>query len=260
MDANELEEEREWLKRNFHETPTSGPAAKKVKVSDLHEQLQSQFPLAQLSPYSVSRSIQGAFPNAVSRRFGKSKHKYIFGMAQNIPISATQSDTSTISSSSPSTSQASAMEGVNVADLLVRISQLEDRVKELERESHSSMIQQADLILQHKSIITQGPDTLDNFHEFNMDSVVAELEKQTPELYQLFEMIGDTKRNADGNEDELSTEGIKAICSMCSLLNARSSRVKGLQLMISLMLIARATARQVSSTSLPACKAKIYTY
>ena len=116
------------------------------------------------------------------------------------------------------------------------------------------MIQQADLILQHKSIIiTQGPDTLDNFYEFNMDSVVAELEKQTPELYQLFEMIGDTKRNADG--DELSTEGIKAICSLCSLLNARSGRVKGLQLMISLMLIARATARQVGSTSLPACKA-----
>ena len=119
MDANEFEE-REWLKRNFHETPTSGPAAKKVKFSDLHEQLQSQFPLAQLSPYSVSRSIQGAFPNAVSRRCGKSKHKYIFGMAQNIPISATQSETST--SNSPSTSQASAMEGVNVADLLVRIS------------------------------------------------------------------------------------------------------------------------------------------
>ena len=77
------------------------------------------------------------------------------------------------------------------------------------------MIQQADLILQHKSIITQGPDTLDNFHEFNMDSVVAELEKQTPELYQLFEMIGDTKRNADGDEDELSTEGIKAIYAPC---------------------------------------------
>ena len=39
------------------------------------------------------------------------------------------------------------------------------------------MTQQADLILQHKSIITQGPDTLDNFREFNMDCVVAEVEK-----------------------------------------------------------------------------------
>lgn len=94
-------------------------------------------------------------------------------------------------------------------------------------------------------------------HEFNMDHVVAELEKQTPELYQLFEMIGDTKRNAD--DGELSTEGIKAICSLCSLLNARSSRAKGLQLMISLMLIARATARQVSHTNLPACKVYLYT-
>ena len=85
-------------------------------------------------------------------------------MGQNTPIDATQSDMSV--TSSPSTSQASTMEGVNVADLL-KISQLEDRVKRLDRESHSSMIQQADSILQHKSIVTQGPDTLDNFHDFN---------------------------------------------------------------------------------------------
>ena len=77
---------------------------------------------------------------------------------------------------------------------------------------------------------------------------VAELEKHSPELYQLFEKVGDTERNAEG--DEQSTEGVKAICSLCSLLNARSSRAKGLQLMMSLMLIARSTARQVSPTPL----------
>ena len=62
--------------------------------------------------------------NAVSKRVEKSKHKYYFAVGQNIPISATQSDTSM--SSSPSTSHASAMEGVNIADL--RISQLEKQL------------------------------------------------------------------------------------------------------------------------------------
>ena len=218
--------------------------AKKVKFSDLQEQLQSHFSLTQFSQYSINHLVRDVFPNVVSKQVGKSKHRYFFGMGQNTPISASQSDASVISS--PSTGQASAMESVNVAELLLKISQLEDRMKQLERESHSSMIQQADSILQHKSTITHGPDTIDNFHGFNMDSVVAELEKQAPELCQLFKMIGDIKRNAA--EDETTTEGIKAIilCSLCSLLNARSSRAKGLQLMISLMLIARATARQVS--------------
>ena len=38
---------------------------------------------------------------------------------------------------------------------------------------------------------------------------------------------------------------IKAVTSLCSLLNARSVRTKGLQLLISMMLVARATSKQV---------------
>ena len=56
------------------------------------------------------------------------------------------------------------------------------------------------------------------------------------------------QRNArDGARPD---EELKAVMALCTLLNARSARVKGLQLMVSLMLVARATGRQVG----------IYTY
>ena len=52
-----------------------------------------------------------------------------------------------------------------------------------------------------------------------------------------------TQRNArDGARPD---EELKAVIALCTLLNARSARVKGLQLMVSLMLVARATSRQV---------------
>ena len=39
---------------------------------------------------------------------------------------------------------------------------------------------------------------------------------------------------------------IKVLVSLCTLLNARSSRTIGLQLFLSLMLVARGTAKQVT--------------
>ena len=50
-----------------------------------------------------------------------------------------------------------------------------------------------------------------------------------PDLLNLFCTLGEMKRNAN-EEQGLMTEDIKALCSLC--LNARSMRVKGLQLMI----------------------------
>ena len=127
---------------------------------------------------------------------------------------------------------------------------MEDRIKELEKESHDGMVQQADSITQHKRSVTQGPDTIDCLHEFSIDSITSDLRQQSPDLFSLFLKIGDTRRNACDDEG-VSTEDIKAVASLCTLLNARSNRVKGLQLMISLMLIARATSRQVSVTGTP---------
>ena len=47
-------------------------------------------------------------------------------------------------------------------------------------------------------------------------------------------------------EDGIPGEELKGVMALCTLLNAKSVRVKGLQLMISLMLVARGAGRQVS--------------
>ena len=102
---------------------------------------------------------------------------------------------------------------------------------------------QADAVIQHKSAVSQGPISLETFNTLDFQSVITELQAQAPDLYALFMLLGDVKRNA--KRDEVTTEQTKAISSMCSLLNARSARMKGLQLLVSMMLVARATSRQV---------------
>ena len=76
-----------------------------------------------------------------------------------------------------------------------------------------------------------------------MSAVISELQSDCPELYKLVQQLGSTQRNArDGTRPD---EELKAVMALCTLLNALSARTKGLQLMVSLMLVARATGRQV---------------
>lgn len=95
------------------------------------------------------------------------------------------------------------------------------------------------------SIIMHGPDTLERLQSFTIDTVLAELHTYTPDILQLFETLGQTSRNIHGND--LAVEQIKGLVSICTLLNARTHRAKGLQLLIGIMLIACATSKQVKS-------------
>ena len=95
----------------------------------------------------------------------------------------------------------------------------------------------------HASVVKHGPSSITAFRELDLASIIAKLQFQAPDLYHLYMMVGDTKRNQD--DGEMTTEEIKAVASMCSLLNARSANMKGLQLLMSMMLVARATSRQV---------------
>ena len=76
-----------------------------------------------------------------------------------------------------------------------------------------------------------------------MSAVISELQSDCPELYKLVQQLGSTQRNA--RDDARPDEELKAVMALCTLLNARSARTKGLQLMVSLILVARATGRQV---------------
>ena len=76
-----------------------------------------------------------------------------------------------------------------------------------------------------------------------MCGLIDELKSSCPELYKLMQHLGNTQRNAVAGS--IPDEELKTVMAICTLLNARSARVKGLQLMISVMLVARGIGRQV---------------
>ena len=88
-----------------------------------------------------------------------------------------------------------------------------------------------------------GPDSVEHFNDFSMSNVIAELQASCPHVYKLIQQLGSTLRNA--RDDAVSHEELKGVMTICTLLNARSARVKGMQLMVSLMLVARAAGKQV---------------
>ena len=90
-----------------------------------------------------------------------------------------------------------------------------------------------------------GPDTCENFDTFSINMDITELHCNAPDAYQLVMALGMTDRNWASEDDSVTVEQLHAIMSKCTLLKARSVRVKGVQLLISLMLIARSTNRQV---------------
>ena len=96
----------------------------------------------------------------------------------------------------------------------------------------------------HASAVTQGPTSLEGFRQFDLDSIISELRFRAPDLYQLFMTVGDTQE-----EEEVTTENVKAVSALCSTLSAQSARCKGLQLLLGIMLIARGTSKQVSIKS-----------
>ena len=89
------------------------------------------------------------------------------------------------------------------------------------------------------SIIMHGPDTLERHESFTIDSVITELHRYAPDLLQLFETLGQTSRNIHGDDVAVG------LVSICTLLNTRTQRAKGLQLLTNTMLISHATSKQL---------------
>ena len=76
MDAAKIE----WLRSRYWEVPLEGPCPKKIKLSDLHQQLEKKYFPEKVSQYAASHKVHEAFPNAESKIAGKSRTKHIFGV------------------------------------------------------------------------------------------------------------------------------------------------------------------------------------
>ena len=238
---------------------------KSVQLSVVHSMIVKRFPTSNVSVTAVSHLIQDVFPNARLKQCAKERALFVVdielkhpsGMVSSLPVPVMDS-----SAFQPSTSSLS--EGTQITELLLELERerelrvaLEYEVETLKRkiqagsDAESAEEYQQQLHSEIDSVVCSrqmqhvrhGPDTVEHFNEFSMSNVIAELQASCPHVYKLIQQLGTTMRNA--NDGEVSGEERKGVMAICTLLNARSARVKGMQLMVSLMLVARGAGRQV---------------
>ena len=93
-------------------------------------------------------------------------------------------------------------------------------------------------------MLTDGPTTMEHLESFSLSSIISDVRQVAPSFYSLLCDLGDVRRNAE-DAYTLTQNEIKALVSLCILANARSRQAKGVQLFLSIMLIARAVNKQV---------------
>ena len=212
--------------------------------------LQEHFHPQQISSVEARKLIDECFPFIRSKRCTQSKQTYLFGIELRPSESARSSHTE--SGGDPITAVDVTSAAVSMSNdpevLRRRIQFLESRVqylesKLMEAENHQGFIKEADMVIACGSQSLHGPDNIDELSDFSIDAIISEFQRYAPSIYAFFQQVGHTNRNP--NESSLPVEQMKALMALCTLMNARSNRFKGLQLLLSMMLVARATNKQV---------------
>ena len=72
-----------WLKQSYNQRPLEGPAAKRVKFSDVHEGLTAQFPSDNISIPTCSKVVQEVFPHTQRTRAGHERQRYVVGLERS---------------------------------------------------------------------------------------------------------------------------------------------------------------------------------
>ena len=228
----------EFLKETYVTTPAEGSDAKRVKASDIQDNLSRHFPGTLITPHTSSLLVQEAFPNSSRKRLGRDRQTFVVGIQPQSAVSV------------PAPFQEANLQEENRI-LSRKVLELEDKVRALEEQAHNSHSLELDNLLRHGKIALHGPDTPVHFDEFSVEDVIKEFQQYAPNIYHLFLELGNTERRPSGSQAPVEEK--KALMSMCTILNARSRKAHGMQLLMSFMLIARATSRQV-------CINDVYTY
>ena len=244
-------DETRWLKKRYRPAPTDGEVqnVKKIKFEHIRKDMMAQFPSKNLSNYQVSQAITAAFPNTSSRLSTHSRTKHIFGLEEI---------TDTPCSSSDDLEAENRRLRLQVDDQQVRLQVMQNRIDELERQvaqlqehvassARSPCLEpQIGSLLSSQNAAYHGPDTITHFNDFSMDHVIAEVKNQAPDVWQLLNNLGNTGRFSEDNEQHQLAQ-LRIISCLSTLLKTRSQKMLGIQLLISLMLIARATSRRVGA-------------
>jgi hypothetical protein len=246
--------EAKLLKRKYREVEYSdvGPS---VKFSCLADEIQNNFPDKDYSSRMLSTIVREAFPTSESRKQHKSRNKFIFGIeAMDVGPSAApdtdiplQQQVDTLQTKLSDRDQEVERLRQRVFDLENKLERSQQRVTELEI-THGSQIplpilqQQMTAILDVRHQVCHGPNTVENFHNFSIESVISELQKHTPDVFQLLQQLG-TRSDHESEGDTI--HDLRPLTAIIALLKNRSVRVLGVQLLLTFTLIARATNKQV---------------
>ena len=217
---------------------------KKIKFEHVKNDMIAQFSSKNLSSNDITAAISTAFPNTYSRLSTKSRTKHVFGLEEIMtPTSSGEVQSSSREANLMSENQHLRLQ---ILDQQSRIAELEKQVKEKSALSPSQLTSQIDSITLAQYSAYHGPNTIAHFNDFSIDHLIKEFKEHAPDVWQLVNLLGDTERFSE-NDDLLSVAQQRTTSIMCSLLKCRSQKTVGLQLLISLMLIARSTSRRVFS-------------
>lgn len=224
----------------------------RVRFSDVQQMILEAFPGNTTSSVEVAKLLTSTFPSSEPKRDTKGKKEMFYigverGSSESMSRSSMSSQEVTIL---PMDVQLSHERAKNQM-LTARIHQLEEElqsVRQVTSQSSTALVpvikDEFSLLLSEGGMLCFGPDSLEHLDSFSLAGIIHNVRETAPNLYSLLCDLGDTSRNA---RDEVTTthEEIKVLTSLCTLANARSQRAKGVQLFLSIMLIARAVNKQV---------------
>ena len=137
MEKDKEEEQKvKWLRSEYIEASLDCQPQKRVKVSDIHEQLEKKYS-QKCTNQSVADLIHRAFPNAQGKIAGKSRTKHVYAI---LPVSKEVAPTSTQLSVAELTELLETERDKN-RKLHGQISLLEARIRELEQKTPMKLSQ-----------------------------------------------------------------------------------------------------------------------
>ena len=233
-------------------------AAKKVKFSDIEDDVRSHFPSSSHSRAMISHFVKEAFPNAEHKKMGKQRQTYVLGI-EAVPETSTSPQVST--ESQPLQQEVEKLQQ-ELCCSKEEITNLQDEVGEYKRKlaamqqevaelrassvSPSLLHSQMQVALRPSNIVYSGPSTIERFQSFSVQGAISELKRLAPDVYKLMATIGTTcTLDSEGEDRETRLSELRCVTSLCALLKNRSTKVLGIQLLVTFMLIARATSKQV---------------
>ena len=130
-----------------------------------------------------------------------------------------------------------------------QLQQVKQQLDELKLQQRTSITlhkldDQMQTLLQSNMCTFHGPNTVDHFNGFSLDTVIAELHTTAPDVVELFQHMSNGDRFK--NDKELSRlVQTRSTTALCTLLKARSVNMLGIQLLFSFMLIGQSASKQV---------------